>query len=202
MFFFTLPPLPKPPVETYQIVDVIDGDTIVTDKSQKVRLLSVDAPELDLCGGLEAKTKLESLVKGKKVKLHEVIADSYSRVVALVYQGRTSVNAEMVKSGWGKYNSINTSQSNTLLYYSRQAQDKGRGVFSPLCRQATNPENPKCLIKGNAARDNRNIYFFPGCSDYDRVIVEKNLGDRWFCTEAEAVKSGFQKSQNCYDKKF
>lgn len=198
----SLPPLPKPPLDTYKIVDVIDGDTIVTDKSQKVRLLAVDAPPLDLCGGQQAKAKLESLVKGKKVKLYEVVADNYGRIVALIYQGQTSVNLEMVKSGWGKYSSIRTSQKDALLYYSQQAQEKKRGVFSLNCRQYENPVNSKCSIKGNISRDGRSIYLFPGCSDYSQTAIEKNLGDRWFCSEVEAQKAGFVKSQNCYNKTY
>lgn len=199
---FSEPPKITPPRETYRIVDVIDGDTMVTDKSQKVRLLSVDAPEISLCGGSQAKKQLESLVRGKDVYLKEIVADSYGRIVALVYKGKTSINTEMVKSGWGRYNSINTSQSNALLYYSQKAQSGKIGVYSSSCRQETNKENPKCTIKGNITRDNRKLYFFSGCSDYESTIVEKDLGDQWFCTEAEAKKSGFTKSGNCYKKIF
>lgn len=199
--FLQLPRL-KPPLDTYKVIDVIDGDTFVTDKSQKIRLLSVDAPNLELCGGRQAKFLLESLVKDKKVSLKEIVADNYGRIIALVYRGKTFVNNEMVKSGWGRYNSINTSQSEPLLYYSRQAQQNKKGIYSPLCRQTKNPDNSKCTIKGNITRDNRRLYFFPGCSGYDLTVVEKDLGDQWFCTEAEAQKAGFTKSQNCYAKKF
>jgi len=199
---FLHPPKTPPPLDTYKIIDVIDGDTIVTQKSQKVRLLSVDASEFSRCGSLEAKKQLETLVKGKNVYLREIVADRYNRLVALVYLGKTFVNGEMVKSGWGRYNSINSTQSDLLLYYSQVAQANKLGVYSPLCRQTENPKNPKCIIKGNASRDGQLLYFFPGCSDYSRVIVEKDLGDQWFCTESQAQKMGFTKSQNCYDKTY
>jgi hypothetical protein len=29
------------------------------------------------------------------------------------------------------------------------------------------------------------------------VIVEKDLGEDWFCTEKEAIKAGFTKASNC-----
>ncbi|MFA4827454.1 MAG: thermonuclease family protein [Candidatus Shapirobacteria bacterium] len=199
---FLRPPKTPPPLDTYKIIDVIDGDTIVTEKSQKVRLLSVDSSELSLCGSLEAKQQLETLVKNKNVYLKEIVADRYSRLVALVYLGKTFVNGEMVKSGWGRYNSINSTQSDLLLYYSQIAQANKLGVYSSLCRQIENPQNPKCVIKGNASRDGRQLYFFPSCSDYSRVIVEKDLGDQWFCTEAEAKKANYIKSENCYEKTY
>jgi endonuclease YncB( thermonuclease family) len=199
---FSHPPKTPPARNTYKIIDVIDGDTIITDKFQKVRLLSVDSSEFSRCGSSEAKKQLETLVKGKNVYLKEIIADKYSRLVALVYVGKTFVNGELVKSGWGRYNSINSTQSDLLLYYSQVAQANKFGVFSPLCRQTENPTNSKCIIKGNASRDGRYLYFFPGCSDYSRVIVEKDLGDQWFCTEAQAQKSGYTKSENCYNKTY
>lgn len=39
---------------TYQVLRVIDGDTFETIEHQIIRLSGIDAPELELCGGLEA----------------------------------------------------------------------------------------------------------------------------------------------------
>ena len=52
----------KKPVPTSPIADpgvavegVIDGDTIVVEPKTRVRLRHIDAPELEYCGGKEAK---------------------------------------------------------------------------------------------------------------------------------------------------
>ncbi|MBI3559585.1 hypothetical protein HY087_00460, partial [Candidatus Gottesmanbacteria bacterium] len=45
---------------------VIDGDTIVVEPKTRVRLRHIDAPELNFCGGKEAKETLEKLVSGKR----------------------------------------------------------------------------------------------------------------------------------------
>ncbi|MBU1130214.1 hypothetical protein KKE45_02730 [Patescibacteria group bacterium] len=42
----------------FQIERVIDGDTFILDTKQQIRLQNLNAPELNLCGDLKAKSKL------------------------------------------------------------------------------------------------------------------------------------------------
>lgn len=58
------------------VINVLDGDTFVLETSQRVRLASLNAPEVNLCGGQEAKEKLNSLVMGKRVVLREPVVDN------------------------------------------------------------------------------------------------------------------------------
>lgn len=76
-----------------------------------------------------------------------------------------------------------------------------KGVFSPQCYQTENPDNPKCLIKANIDKvtDTR-LYYYPGCAQYKYTIVEKDIGEDWFCTEKEAQKAGFEKAKTCHEK--
>ena len=53
-----------------------------------------------------------------------------------------------------------------------------------------------CVIKGNVNRDGERLYFVPGNSAYGKVRMDKGLGERWFCTEAEAQAAGWRKSRN------
>ena len=62
-----------------RVLGVIDGDTIVLEGKEKIRLRYADAPELAYCGGKEAKTFLEKLVVGKKVRIDQQIPDQYGR---------------------------------------------------------------------------------------------------------------------------
>lgn len=186
-----------------KVIGVIDGDTFVLEGKVRLRLRQIDAPELEFCGGKEAKEKLESLVKDKKVIIKEQILDQWGRPMALVYTKDVFVNEEMLLSGWAKYHNDQSSQKSALKTARDLAQEKGIGIFSPKCFQKENPENPKCTIKGNIDKSTKaRTYHFPGCAQYDFVIVEKDIGEGWFCAEEEAQKAGFERSKRCPEEKF
>jgi micrococcal nuclease len=51
------------------------------------------------------------------------------------------------------------------------------------------------VIKGNVeARTGERIYHVPGGFYYSTIAVEESSGDRWFCTEQDAVAAGWKKS--------
>jgi len=52
-----------------------------------------------------------------------------------------------------------------------------------------------CRIKGNINAKGERIYHTPGGQQYDLVKVDLEKGERWFCTEAEAVAAGWRKSK-------
>ncbi len=181
-----------------EVLGVIDGDTLVLEGKTKLRLRSVDAPELDLCGGQEAKEELEKLVNGQKVIVQEEMIDKWGRPMALVYVNDQLVNEEMLKSGWARFHSDSTSQREALKNAGNQAKKDLLGVWSPKCQQTTNPENEKCNIKGNIDQNSgRKLYYFPGCSQYKFTIVEKDIGEDWFCSEKEAQEAGFVRAKSC-----
>lgn len=180
------------------VINVLDGDTFVLETSQRVRLAGLNAPEVDFCGGQEAKEKLDSLVMGKRVILREPVVDNWGRIIALVYVGNKFINEEVLKEGWGYYTSDKNSQREVLKATAHLAQEGEKGVFSPRCYQKENPEDPNCQIKGNIDKNSGDkIYHFPGCRQYEQTVVEKSLGEQWFCTEKEALKAGYKKSKNC-----
>jgi endonuclease YncB( thermonuclease family) len=75
-----------------KVVRVVDGDTFSTDaRPERVRLRSLNAPELNEPGGRKAKKALENAILGKKVRLEIVSHDRFGRAVAQVYLGNRSV---------------------------------------------------------------------------------------------------------------
>lgn len=52
-----------------------------------------------------------------------------------------------------------------------------------------------CVIKGNISIS-RGIryYHLPGMEDYEATIITPEKGERWFCTEAEAIAHGWRKA--------
>lgn len=49
-----------------------------------------------------------------------------------------------------------------------------------------------CLIKGNINSKGERIYHCPGWRDYSKTIIEEDKGEMWFCTEVEAINSGWR----------
>jgi len=98
----------------YQVVKVIDGDTITINfnsKQEKVRLLGIDTPELKNdqgkvdCYAYEAKRELDSRLQGEKVKLEfdqsQGQYDKYQRLLAYVYRASDGLflNEELLQIG-------------------------------------------------------------------------------------------------------
>ena len=50
------------------------------------------------------------------------------------------------------------------------------------------------MIKGNVNRKGERIYHLPGQLNYSQISMQKGLGERWFCTEAEAEAAGWRKA--------
>ncbi len=51
-----------------------------------------------------------------------------------------------------------------------------------------------CLIKGNVSRKGDRIYHVPGDRTYNRVRMNAKRGERWFCTEEQAIAAGWRKA--------
>lgn len=179
------------------VIGVIDGDTLVLDGKTRVRLRYADAPELEFCGGEEAKDLLDKLVVGKNVRITEQVPDQYGRAMALVYEGSRLVNLQMLDSGWVRYHHDNTKLTEELKAVADEAKGEQRGIFGS-CQSKENTKQPKCNIKGNIDKANdAKRYYIPGCAQYAFTIVEEDVGEQWFCTESEARKAGYVKAETC-----
>jgi micrococcal nuclease len=181
------------------IMTVVDGDTFQLASGKRVRLAGVNAPEYDHCGGKEAKERLSSLILNKRVHLTEETNESFGRSLALVYVDDVLVNEVMLKEGWGRTDYQKNSQRDLLTQAFHEGQNNKRGIFSDLCRDTSNiPPSLDCVIKGNIDKSTYDkFYHLPNCKQYKQIVIDKDLGESWFCTEEEAQKAGFVKSRNC-----
>ena len=59
------------------------------------------------------------------------------------------------------------------------------------------PQAKPCTIKGNISSKGERIYHPPGCRYYNATVIDTNRGERWFCTEAEAVAAGWRRTKVC-----
>jgi endonuclease YncB( thermonuclease family) len=187
--------------ENMRVLEVVDGDTFQLKSGKRVRLMGVDAPEYSRCGGQEAKEFLKNLVSNKIVSLQEETQEAYGRALSLVYANNLLINEEVLKAGWGRTDYRKNSKRQILTNAFHAAQQKKIGIWSELCRAEGNfakPESPDCLIKGNIDKGTyKKFYHFPGCRQYNMVAMEKDVGDRWFCSEVEATSAGFVRASGC-----
>ncbi|MCY7335991.1 MAG: hypothetical protein LH613_07215 [Chamaesiphon sp.] len=52
-----------------------------------------------------------------------------------------------------------------------------------------------CNIKGNISWNNdKKLYHLPGMEDYEITIISPEKGEKWFCTESEAIANGWKKA--------
>jgi len=52
-----------------------------------------------------------------------------------------------------------------------------------------------CRIKGNISLKGERIYHVPGQEYYDETEIRTRSGERWFCSEAEALAAGWRRSK-------
>jgi micrococcal nuclease len=99
IFFFGL--LLQTCLNTEKVTEVIDGDTFKTDKGKTIRLLGINAPEIQDPGGDLAKEFLKNMIIDKKVILKRDVTekDDYGRYLCYVYINGRFVNKEMVRCG-------------------------------------------------------------------------------------------------------
>lgn len=187
---------------------IIDGDTIEL-HGTVIRLHGIDAPETgQRCGGKDGKTLRPG---DESVLLLQTIAssglacagterDDYGRLIA---RCRTPDGADigrrMVAEGlaWAfvRYSADYGPEE-------AEARAARRGVWAMDCQppwafrasrwEAARQEAPKgCPIKGNISRNGR-VYHVPWSRDYARTHIDTAKGERWFCSEKEALAAGWR----------
>lgn len=70
-----------------------------------------------------------------------------------------------------------------------------KGTGSSASSQSQNSQ--QCTIKGNISSKKEKIYHLPGCGSYEKTVIDESAGERWFCSEQEAVEAGWRKARNC-----
>ena len=124
--------------EIYQLVRVIDGDTIEISRDGKVdsvRLLGIDAPEKDQCFYEESKRTLANLVGNNSLSLSadplNEEQDEYGRLLRYVYKNDILVNEVLIKDGSAKYLPFfPITLSNQFAELEKQAKENNLGLWN------------------------------------------------------------------------
>ena len=120
-------------------IRVVDGDTIRAEakgKEIKIRLVEIDAPEMNQPFGAQSKNFLNRLLYEKDVTLISQGEDRYGRVLGNLFSNELNVNMLMVKFGFAwvydKY-----AKNSSLYEYQDQAKAENLGLW-----QAKDPIAP------------------------------------------------------------
>lgn len=133
--------------ETYlKVTEVNDGDTVtvvtksffgIIIKTEKVRLIGIDAPELaQEPWGRRAKNHLRKILRESdwqvKVEIDVQSRDRYGRVLAYLWtKGGEMINYKMVRDGYAMVYTVppNVKYAEKLLEAQRLAREEGRGIW-------------------------------------------------------------------------
>tara|TARA_B100001029_G_C15016889_1_gene427932 strand:- start:70 stop:597 length:528 start_codon:yes stop_codon:yes gene_type:complete len=123
----------------YEVIRVIDGDTVELKNGERLRYNDIDTPETVHpskpieCYGVEARKKNKELVEGETilVELGNPEKDRYGRLLGYVYIDDLFVNAELVRGGYAEVNSYGNpgSKLSNLLDIENNAKKSMKGIW-------------------------------------------------------------------------
>jgi len=213
---------PPPGLTPATVTRVVDGDTIeveIAGQEYTLRYIGINTPEtVDprrpvQCFGHEASDFNKQLVDGKAVGLEKDVSetDQFGRLLRYVWLNGEMVNATLVREGYAQASAYPPDVKYQDFFSSLQAEasDAGRGLWGAACEPTASPTalaaapgsceysgTSEAVIKGNiSVSSGERIYHVPGGEFFDQTVIDVSAGERWFCTEADAVAAGWRKSK-------
>jgi endonuclease YncB( thermonuclease family) len=173
--------------------------------------------------GIVARDKLIRHSNGQAWECTTTGTDQYSRSLANCFIEGEDVSAWMVRSGWAlsfvryshAYDADEAAardagaglwsgsfiapwdwrhRNKTTIILGRASVPVNAQTILLGAVSASEAPSPECVIKGNVNRKGERIYHLPGQLNYVQINMTKGLGERWFCTEAEADAAGWRRA--------
>lgn len=186
---------------------------------------TVDPRKAVQCFGKEASNKAVELLFNKKVKLEadstQGELDKYGRLLRYVIrEDGLFFNKWMIENGYAHEYTYSKPYKYQQEFKNAQqeAETQKRGLWADNACPSAPVEAPKsvtptsvapvtsaptpaptqaCTIKGNISSDGRKLYHLTNCPSYKATKIEESQGEKWFCSEPEAVQAGWTKAGNC-----
>ncbi|MFZ5674435.1 MAG: thermonuclease family protein [Pseudomonadota bacterium] len=197
-------------IETAGPARIVDGDTIEIGH-QAIRIHGIDAAETGQQCQLPkgtwdcataAMNALAKMTAGRTVQCVGHEFDDYGRLIARCRtEAEHDIGAKLVASGlaWA-FVKYSADYIDLEMKPRRQKvgiwQSKTQPPWEYRARRwetaAQIAPTKDCPIKGNISAKGERIYHAPWSKHYARTRVEPAKGERWFCTEAEAIAAGWR----------
>lgn len=186
------------------------GDTLRIGKTI-IKLAGVDAPEPgQTCRrpgsrrwrcGVTAEWKLGRLIRRKSVTCTLTGDMDLGVPLATCKTKDMDIAAELVRGGYvfaqggfltSRYGALEDEAQRRKRGIWRGKPDRPEDYRRKLWAQAVKGAPEGCPIKGRAHSRRGKIYVVPWSVSYGRYRVRESRGDRWFCSEEEAVRAGWR----------
>lgn len=194
--------------DPFGVLEVIDGDTVDVG-GIRVRLFGIDAPEIGQactdergvawpCGDWAA-AQVAELYQGDSADCAALDTDRYGRTVARCAVQGLDIGAILVGAGLA---TAYRDYSDEYVLAETAAKSARLGIWAgdmqtPAAwrHRDISPATGECQIKGNIS-DAGQIYHLPGGGSYAGTRINPDAGERWFCSQAEAVAAGWRAARN------
>ena len=185
----------------------------------------IDGPYTKLeCFGNEASGFTRSYLEGQWITIErdpsQANRDKYDRLLRYVYLAGVDFGGYIIEQGYGYEYTYNNSYNRRALYasYQDEAKSNESGLWGNSACVANSSsisgdysddegygeeksgriteDGTKCNIKGNISKNTgEKIYHVPGQEYYDETIISPEYGERWFCSEEEAIAAGWRRAK-------
>lgn len=153
--------------------------------------------------GQEAREATQRLVQGQTVSCEVGAADVEGLASGRCQVAGADVGEALVRAGhafaqrglMSPYKSAEeTARSARAGLWASQEPERPAAWRDRLWAAAKRQSPDGCPIKGRVRGDER-VYLLPWSSDYERVRLSKRRGERWFCSEQEALAAGWRSAR-------
>ena len=149
--------------------------------------------------GSRSKRALAGLVNGRTVNCEVAGYDDNGRVLGQCIAGRRDVGRTLIRRGFVFVSKDHPDGYRKLEVAARKARKGFWGSkvqrpseFRAKRWAAAKREAPDgCPIKGNVTARGK-VYVLPWSPNYRRTRIQEKRGERWFCTEREAIQAGWR----------
>ena len=125
-------------IERVALIRVIDGDTVVVQRSGlfrkkqdlRIRLYGMDAPESNQSGGKESTNHLKRMLGGaRSIELEDRGTDQYGRTIGVLWHKGRSMNLEMVRAGQAHVYLVQEPERGEYYAAEREAKNQNLGIW-------------------------------------------------------------------------
>ncbi len=149
-----------------------------------------------------AHTALARLLRSSPITCELSGSDSLGRKIGTCRQGKTDIAAELVRNGhvfaetgfFSAYGSLESEARAAKAGIWRGEAMRPADYRAQKWEEAKREAPAGCPIKGNVT-GGRRVYVLPWAQGYERVKISSRKGERWFCSEDEAVAAGWKPSE-------